>query len=119
MTDGTRESRISRYLGWLGKRAVEHGEIEATTRLDAYGDCLVTCPLCKQDIWIKPTAEERRKWVFRIPHACAMRKDMVHFTIRREDRTVEEILGLLNERDPDEQYEVVPVRSRTVRNPKR
>ena len=119
MTDETRESQIRRYLGWLRKRAVEHGETEVTTRLDAYGDCLVTCPFCKQGIWIKPTAAERRKWVFRIPHTCPVRKEQVHFNIKRNDHTAEDVLEFLNELDEHEQYELVPVKHRTVRNPKR
>ncbi len=121
MTDETRESLTSHYLDGLRKRALEHGDVEVTITLDAYGDGLITCPFCKAGIWIKPTVDERRKWVFRLPHTCPARKEPVHFHVTREGRSAEEVLGFLNEYDPFDpyEYELVKPKRHTIRHPKR
>lgn len=91
-------------IGQLKALAAQRGEIETTAELDADGDVLVTCPHCQAGIYVKLSAEEKCKWVVRIPHTCPATTQQVHFNIKQSDRSPEEIIRLIEAHDEQHGY---------------
>jgi hypothetical protein len=99
--------------------------IELTVEVDTdeYGDIHLLCPECGLGSWVHPTPEEKRKYVFRIPHECPTGKH-VFFTVRRTHRT-DVLMRLLGAHDQEHGYMIGmtdaqrrQLHTRTVKNPK-
>lgn len=102
----------------------ERIELIVEVDIDEDGDIQLLCPECGLGSWVHLTPEEKKKWVFRIPHVCPNGKQ-VFFNVRRV-HTEEELVSLLEAHDREYGYMIGmtdeqrrQLYARTVKHPKR